>query len=312
MRCSYCGRQGHNKRTCEELRRDRGLPLTKEKGTVSMSRCGFCKERGHNVKSCQKRKDAIAWFREETGRGQRGAVDWLNSIGFGPGTFFYGQKKDENDVREAPKGLVLNFSPLGTVLQPYVAPGPQAISSYSWSVSAGASPDILKATDDNTAGLPVAVKLINGAVLFDYSIFEKVPFPAWEQSIKTNELRLLRNLYRWLVNNDTQGFGYGPVALKEEERKELFAALLPHADQNGRIFFGSVSTINYWASPAFFVPSGSRFSYRSDKTTLNTQTAHFFDRPWGNQLQGFRSARNSIYRAWSNAWDLNHGKEPQF
>ncbi len=68
MRCSYCYRQGHNRRTCPELKREirenpDGYYARQEKrkeATRSPRKCSYCREVGHTKRTCEKYKTDLA------------------------------------------------------------------------------------------------------------------------------------------------------------------------------------------------------------------------------------------------------------
>ena len=95
--CGYCGRQGHNRRGCPELKEEiarrleqdpddnyaKYLKERNEKGKVR--RCTYCNKKGHNRRTCPELAQRKQEWREKTAAWRLKFVNWVAETGLGPG-----------------------------------------------------------------------------------------------------------------------------------------------------------------------------------------------------------------------------------
>ena len=88
--CGYCGRSGHNRRTCP-LRSDEAKEFDKKymrkagRRKGSTTQCSYCGGIGHNRRTCQLLKSDKAWVITQTEAVVRSAIKNLSLIGCGVG-----------------------------------------------------------------------------------------------------------------------------------------------------------------------------------------------------------------------------------
>lgn len=99
MRCGYCYKRGHNRRTCPERRKEarnnpngytaRRLKEEDERAAARARKprsCSYCHETGHNKRSCPVLKERLASRINENKRYRQSFINLLHDIGLGPGT----------------------------------------------------------------------------------------------------------------------------------------------------------------------------------------------------------------------------------
>ena len=104
--CSYCGKRGHNKRTCgtyrqwlidhpdsvsakwEKTRRER----LKEQRKATPRRCRYCLETGHNLRSCRILKDDRHLLQQVLARSRGEIKEKMLLHGFGVGALVSARK----------------------------------------------------------------------------------------------------------------------------------------------------------------------------------------------------------------------------
>ena len=119
VRCSYCGRDGHNAAGCKdrldkmtswldsddtyERHRARNY-FSKRERKVERAKnrsCSYCSETGHNRTTCKVRKSDISVYAELIYDGRKKLYKSFQEKGFGPGTLVsYEDKKWCSDVHE--------------------------------------------------------------------------------------------------------------------------------------------------------------------------------------------------------------------
>ena len=107
VRCSFCGKNGHNIRTCQIVeeaaadhlqwkydaaQRTRALTemarrnkIQKEAKKRSAPRCGFCGRKKHNRKNCPKKKKVLKDLYRANRRWRLAFVERVNTLGVGEG-----------------------------------------------------------------------------------------------------------------------------------------------------------------------------------------------------------------------------------
>jgi len=117
MRCSYCYKRGHNKRTCPDLtkrmkeRADADIArgetdsfyirqyqarITPKGKKVSSQQCGYCGEYGHTRRKCEMLRKDKEWFVVHHNAHLRVAHDYIVSSPVGVGSLFRWKKQEYN------------------------------------------------------------------------------------------------------------------------------------------------------------------------------------------------------------------------
>ncbi len=88
--CSYCGKSGHNRRTCPH-RSDEAKEFDKKymrkagRRKGSTTQCSYCGGIGHNRRTCQLLKSDKAWVISQTEAVVRSTIENLSLVGCGVG-----------------------------------------------------------------------------------------------------------------------------------------------------------------------------------------------------------------------------------
>ena len=95
--CSYCGRQGHNRRTCPELKKVIAKRLEEnpddtyakwqleKQASGKIRRCTYCNKKGHNRRTCPELAERKHEWREKAAAWRLKFVKWCVENGVGPG-----------------------------------------------------------------------------------------------------------------------------------------------------------------------------------------------------------------------------------
>lgn len=92
VRCSYCGKKGHNRRSCPDLKKEiESNPdgyyarVQARKSPPKVRRCTYCNLKGHNRRTCTElKKDKILWRANAQHWRKKWAI-WMAEIGLAPG-----------------------------------------------------------------------------------------------------------------------------------------------------------------------------------------------------------------------------------
>ena len=94
MRCSYCYRQGHNRRSCPELKREiRDNPEgyyarqeKRKKEARSPRKCSYCREVGHTKRTCKEYKKDLAVMTTQIREWRKKFINTCKDCGLRVGT----------------------------------------------------------------------------------------------------------------------------------------------------------------------------------------------------------------------------------
>ena len=100
--CSYCGRQGHNRRSCADLKdyvkeNPDSYMAQRVRAVKSASKsrsCSYCHEVGHTRRKCEMKNNDIAEFVERNKKMAQEVAVWLKEEGIEPGALI---ETNEND-----------------------------------------------------------------------------------------------------------------------------------------------------------------------------------------------------------------------
>ena len=104
VRCSYCGDEGHNRRSCPDMIAyakenphswvAEEVNLNKKKG--KNRRCSYCKLPGHNKKTCDEMKFALHLIEELDRRFVNEIIEVMRENSIGPGAILLYESWDYN------------------------------------------------------------------------------------------------------------------------------------------------------------------------------------------------------------------------
>jgi hypothetical protein len=92
VRCSFCGKKGHNRRSCPDLKKEiENNPtgyyarMQKLKKPASDRRCSYCNLKGHNRRTCPELKKDMNQWRFQAKHWRKKWAIWMAEIGLAPG-----------------------------------------------------------------------------------------------------------------------------------------------------------------------------------------------------------------------------------
>ena len=104
--CSYCYKEGHNRRGCEKLKqwcKDnpdswQAENFKRSKESASRRSCSYCSEEGHNKRSCQPRKEDIIVASKVNIEWRKRILENMKKDGIGIGALVTSEQSDQNSL----------------------------------------------------------------------------------------------------------------------------------------------------------------------------------------------------------------------